>query len=247
MSTTILMKKISFIFIAFVVACEGVAPSKEPKKEIRLQGKTFILEPEDDTRALTVQFMDSTCHMFEANQYHRPWRLVSFENSNTLVLGPLYIAIHRLNDSTLVGLHIGENDENLTMTEKRPKWELDEILGEWMEERWLGTEESGISLPPARLPGQNTIWPPYYSIEKDQILSYGLGVDSVKIQMDNSFTYITMESSFYEDFVGYHKGWRILGVSDSVLTIQRRFTKDFSESKFFSYQDSSETINLIKK
>ena len=241
------MKKISFIFLVLIIACNRKIQDKEPRKDIILKGKTFVFNPEDETGELTVQFMDSTCHMFEVNEYNRPWRLVKFENSSTLVLGRLFIALNQKNDSTIDGLSIGENDTKLVLTEKLPRWKLDEIVGEWTEKRWVGIENFEIPLPPARLSEHDTIWPPYYNIEKDKIVSYCLGIDSVKIQMDNSLEYITMKSNLYNDFVGYQKDWRILGVSDSVMTIQRRFTKDFSESNSFSYRDSTETINLIKK
>ncbi len=233
--------------MGLIISCNGNIQEEEPPKDITLKWKTFVFNPEGETGELTVQFMDSTCHVFEVNEYNRPWRLVKFEHSNTLVLGRLFIALNQKNDSTINGLSIGEKDTKLVLTEKLPRWKLDEIIGEWTEERWVGIENLEIPPPPARLPDHDTIWPPYYVIEKDKIIGYCLGIDSVNIQMDNSLEYITMESNLYNDFVGYQKDWRILSVSDSVLNIQRRFTKDFSESNSFSYRDSTETIKLIKK
>lgn len=247
MLTNISMKKISFIFLALVFACNSYIHDKELLEDIILKGKTFVFSSEDKTEELTVQFMDSTCHMFELNGYNRPWRLIKFGHSNTLVLDRLLIALNPKNDSTIEGLSIGENDTRVVLTEKTPRWKLDEIVGEWTEEHWVGDENLGIPPPPAPVAEHDTIWPPYYIIEKDKIINYCLGIDSVNIQMDNSLEYITMESNLYNEFVGYQKDWKVLDVSDSMLTIQRRFTKDFSESNSFSYRDSTETVNLIKR
>ncbi len=191
--------------------------------------------------------MDSTCNLLELKEYNKPWRLVNFEGSNTLVLSHMIIALHRENDSTLIGYNIGERDVRLRLEEKKPKWKLDKILGKWTEERWVGIEKSNIAPPPARIREHDSIWPPYYKISKNSITSYCMGIDSTQIQMDNSLSFITMKGNLYTDFVGYQKDWKLLDVTDSSLIIERRYTKDFSDSNAFSYSDSTETLRLIKK
>lgn len=216
-------------------------------KKINLKNRTFVLIPENDKGTLTVQFMDSTCNLLELKEYNKPWRLVNFESSNTLVLSHMIIPLHKENDSTIIGFNIGERDTGLRLEEKKPKWKLDKILGKWVEERWVGIEKSNIPPPSAKIKEHDSIWPPYYEISKNKITSYCLGIDSTQIQMDNSLSFIIMKSNLYTDFVGYQKDWKLLSVTDSVLTIERRYTKDFSDSNSFSYSDSTETLRLIKK
>lgn len=218
-------------------------------KNINLKNRTFVIIPENSKGSLTVQFMDSTCNMLELKEYNKPWRLVNFESSNTLVLSHMVIPLHRENDSTIIGFNIGERDTRLRMEEKKPKWRLDEILGKWTEEKWVGIENANIPPPPARITEHDSIWPPYYEISKNKITSYCLGIYSTQIQMDNSLSFIIMKESLYTDFVGYQKDWKLLKVTDSALTIERRFTKDFLASSSFSYSnsDSTETLRLIKK
>lgn len=215
--------------------------------KIDLRGRTFVLNPTNDKGILTIQFMDSTCNIFEVHEFNQPWRLVNFENSNTLVLGRLIIALHQLNDSTITGLNIGEKETKLILNEKRPKWKLDKILGKWTEEIWVGIENSKIPPPPPAIPEHDTIWPPYYEIYKNKIISYCLGIDSTETQLDNSLVYFNMKKKLHTDFVGYQNSWKILDVSDSVLTIERRYTKKTFDAHTSHYLDSIETVRLIKK
>ena len=241
------MKRFLLLTLLLILSCKSNVEKEKLTEKLNLKGRTFVLNAEDSKGTLTVQFMDSTCNILDLNQYNRPWRLINFEKSNILILGHMTIPIHKENDSTIIGLSIGERDTKLRLEEKLPKWKLDKILGKWTEERWVGVENSDIPPPPARIPEHDTIWPPYYEISRNKIISYCLGIDSTQMQMDNSLSYIIMKDNLYTDFVGYQKDWKLLNVTDSVLTIERRFTKDFSDSNSFSYSDSTETLRLIKK
>ncbi|QLG46893.1 hypothetical protein [Costertonia aggregata] len=238
------MKRFSLLTILLVLSCKSNMEKEKLTEKINLKGRTFVLNPEKGKGTLTVQFMDSTCNILDWNQYNRPWRLINFEKANILMLAHMTIPLYEENDSTIIGLSIGERDTKLRLEEKLPKWKLDKILGKWTEERWAGVENSNIPPPPARFPEHDTIWPPYYEISKNKLTSYCLGIDSTTIQLDNSLSYMIMKESLYTEFVGYQKKWKLLKVTDTAITIERRYSKDFIS---FSHSDSTETFRLIKK
>lgn len=240
------MKRFFPVILLFTLSCNNKLDERNLDGKIKLNGKTFVFHPEKEKEVLTVQFMDSTCNLFELNQYNQPWRIVDFENSTILVLGHMTIPIYKENDSTIIGLSIGERDFKLKLEEKRPKWNMDKILGKWTEEQWVGVENSKIPPPPASIPDRDTIWPPFYEIGENKIINYCLGIDSTEIQMDNSRVYFNMNKAIHNDFVGYQKNWKILSLSDSVMTIERRYTKEFHDQYSTSYLDSVETVRLIK-
>ena len=237
------MKRFLLLILLLILSCKSNTEKEKLTEKINLKGRTFVINAENDKGALTVQFMDSTCNILNWNRYNRPWRLINFDKANILMLAHMTIPLYKENDSTIIGLSIGERDTKLRLEEKLPKWKLDKILGKWTEERWVGVENSNIPPPPARFPEHDTIWPPYYEISKNKLISYCLGIDSTAIQLDNSLSYMIMKESLKTDFGGYQKEWKLLKVTDTTITIERRF----SESNVFSYSDSTETLRLIRK
>lgn len=240
------MKNILPIFILLIFSCNRSNVKENSKQDLILNGKTFILYPEDDDENLTIQFLDSTCNLFEFHAYNQPWKLIKFEDSNALVLGHLIILLHQQNDSTITGYSIGEKETKLILKEQNPKWKLENILGKWTEEPWIGIENSKIPPPPARIPDHDTLWPPYYEIFENKIMSYCLGIDSTEIRFDNSLVYFNMKQHLHTDFVGYQNDWKILDINDSVMTIERRYTKEFFDANTLQYLDNVEIVRLIK-
>lgn len=141
----------------------------------------------------------------------------------------------------ITGYSIEEMKDRIDQKEKESKLMSKKILGKWTEELWLGVENSNIPPPPAAISANDSIWPPYYEISKDQIKHFSLGIDSTSYTLESRQKLITLKS-LRTNLIGYQKKWRILSLSDTVMVIKRGYNK-YDQN----YIDGVDTLKLIKK
>ena len=119
------------------------------------------------------------------------------------------------------------------------------VIGKWTEELWVGVENKNLPPPPpAIIPEHDTIWPPYYEIDKNEIRHYFLGIDSAKIKFVNSDELIIPEG-LWTNTIGYQKKWRILKVTDSRMVVERKYSKYYPNAQ--DHIDGIDTVSFYKK
>lgn len=141
----------------------------------------------------------------------------------------------------ITGFSIEEMGEKIDQQDKESKLISEKILGKWTEELWLGVENSNIPPPPARISDNDTIWPPYYEISKDQVKHFFLGIDSTTYILEKRDNVMTL-NNLRTDLIGYQKRWRILRISDTIMIIERGYNKYDRD-----WIDRIDTLKLIKK
>ena len=141
----------------------------------------------------------------------------------------------------ITGFSIEEMNERINQKEKETQLISKIILGKWTEEQWLESENHDIPPPPAAIQGNDSIWPPYYEISKNQIKHFFLGVDSTSYVLEKRDNVITL-NSLRTDLIGYQKKWRILSISDTIMLIERGYSKYDR-----NWIDGIDTLKLIKK
>ena len=128
------------------------------------------------------------------------------------------------------------------------KLDSSNLFGKWTEEVWVGVENSNLPPPPpAIIPEHDTIWPPYYEIDKNEIRHYFLGIDSAKYKINKTGNVLTLDG-LRTLTIGYQKEWQILTITDSTMIVERRFGKNYYESpNAISYFDETDTVTFYRK
>ncbi|TMU50990.1 hypothetical protein [Flagellimonas algicola] len=139
----------------------------------------------------------------------------------------------------------GNNNDKASETGKKARWDSKNIIGKWTQEVWVGVENKDLPTPPpAADPMYDTLWPPYYEIDKNLVKHFSLGIDSTKYNFDESGKVLILEG-LRTDLIGYQKRWRILELSDSAMTIERKFSKHYPNAQ--NHFDGIDTIRLFEK
>ncbi|MDV7137967.1 hypothetical protein R3X28_03720 [Maribacter sp. TH_r10] len=141
----------------------------------------------------------------------------------------------------ITGFSIEEMNERINQKEKESKLISEKILGRWTEELWFGAENINIPPPPAAIQTNDSIWPPYYEISKDQIKHFFLEIDSTSYILEKRDNVITL-NNLRTNLIGYQKKWRILSISDTIMVIERGYNKYDR-----NWVDGIDTLKLIKK
>ena len=175
------------------------------------------------------------------SRIYKVGRFIMISSILVFIYGILLSSTYRIH-KIVTGFSIEETMEKIDQNEKQLKLTSEKILGQWTEELWVGFENSNMpSPPPARNPDHDSIWPPYYEISKEQITHFFLGIDSTSYTLQKRDNILILEG-LRTDLIGYQKQWRILNISDTIMTIER------ASSEFdFNYIEKIDTVRLIKK
>jgi len=137
------------------------------------------------------------------------------------------------------------NGTNIKLESNKRTLDSLKIVGKWTEELWLGVENKNLPPPPpAIIPEHDSIWPPYYEIDKNEIRHYFLGVDSANFKFNNSDELIIPQGLWTYN-IGYQKKWRILKVTDSTMVVERKYSKYYPNAQ--NHIDGIDTIKFYKK
>ncbi|WP_299488065.1 hypothetical protein [uncultured Allomuricauda sp.] len=119
------------------------------------------------------------------------------------------------------------------------------LIGKWTEGLWLGVEHKNLPPPPpAIISEHDSIWPPYYEIDENQIKHFFLGIDSTKYKLDKSGELLILEG-LRTDVIGFQKRWRILEITDSTMMVERKYSKLYSSAQ--NHVDGTDTVMFYKK
>jgi hypothetical protein len=202
-----------------------------------LKNRTFLVKAKDKEESLTIQFKDSTCHVYDINAFDKPWFLTTHGKSLFLSINELPILLDVDKDGNISGLNLLEGrNTQLEFIPQKTKNKLDDVLGKWYEEI-----DPKLPKPPARVGGNDSIWPPYYTIEKNQINHYFLGIQKSLSELDPSHQFITFKN-LQNDFVGYEVYWKIIELSGDSMLIERTTKRDK-----FAYTYYKDTLNLRRQ
>ncbi|MEC7771804.1 MAG: hypothetical protein VX798_11515 [Bacteroidota bacterium] len=137
------------------------------------------------------------------------------------------------------------NATNIQLESKKRILDSLKVFGKWTEEVWVGVENKNLPPPPpAIIPEHDSIWPPYYEIDKNEIRHYFLGIDSAKYKFDNADV-LVMPEGLWTYTIGYQKKWRILNVTDSIMVVERKYSEYYRNAP--DHIDGIDTVTFYKK
>ena len=162
----------------------------------------------------------------------------------TVIAYGIVLAKNQRANIWITGFSIEEMRERIDQNDKESKLISKKVLGKWTEELWMGVENSNIPPPPAAISARDSIWPPYYEISENQIKHFFLGIDSTSYTLEIRNRLMTLKS-LRTDLIGYQKRWRILSLSDTIMLVEREYSKSYSSNP--NYIDGTDTLKLIKR
>jgi hypothetical protein len=241
-------KSILILLLLCFISCK----QKEEKLSLEevLKGNTFNMTSTGEKDTLTIDFKDSTYTIFDYSYQNNPWRIVSFEQQDILVLQNRVIPITQVNDHTLKGILISEKDYEITFEKRKTSWKKEWLNGIWIEEKHydLFFNDSIAKPPPPHPPMEGSEndfqYPPYYEIKNDTItLTYHYQVAKSKFELSNSMEFVALD--LRSDFDKVEKSWKIEKLTDSIMIISRTIEKENTKSDFTL--NTEEKVKLIKK
>ncbi len=221
---------------------------KDVDLEYQLKSNTFDMHiVGEDT--LTIDFKDSTYTVFEYGVKNRPWRLSSFENNDFLVLDKTVIALKQINEHTLKGLLISNNDHEITLNKREIRWDKNGLNGVWIEENNVDYFYNDSIPKPPPLPPPTGLTEndfqdvPLYEIKGDSIfIKYEYITSKSKIDISHSLDFITME--LRSDYDNVDKSWEIKTLNDSLMLVNRTVE---NRNKKFSFLSKTEVNTKLMK
>lgn len=225
-----------------------------------LKGNTFDIISNEEKDTLTIEFKDSIYSVISTNTYFEeiyrksPWRITTLSGNRFLVLDSKTIAIKQRGKNTFDGILIGEKNYEITFKKRKPKWDKNFIVGQWVEKE-LYDYRKNDSIPkppliPPPPPPKNLIMndfneQPVYEIKSDSInVKYGYSKSKSAIDINSSVQYIKMEVK--SDWEIIEHLWKIKKLNDSIMIIDKIISDKNNE--YFSYDIKTlENIELIKK
>lgn len=229
------MKPLLLVVLSFILSsCKNHEPSKEYSSK-DFQGKTFNIKDVNKPDTLIVEFLDSTFLVYNTGMRTRQWELIQYHSSNVLALGDiLFILDNKKQKGKFNGLFVGESRTEVEFIQRQKKWQRANLIGKWVED--IYTLPDGGLPPPLPAIDNDSLWPPFYSIsEKDISLAFGrLYKSNYHLNESNEFVTFDLDNPLQNE-----KSWRILKLSDSLMTIQRTL-------QIREYVEEFDTIILMK-
>ena len=185
---------------------------KEKPKYIadELKGKTFDAINVQYKYPLAFEFQDSTYRVYGIDSKQRPYKILATTDSINSFMESVKSRISKATNNLYEYLIVINDTDSLQLKQRKAKWKLTMIYGDWIELKPNITETDSI---------------PTYSISENQInYNYLTKKLNSEIDINDTFEFINMD--LMQSKKRTEINWRIINVSDSTMLIDKTFRDD---------------------
>ena len=177
------------------------------------------------------------------------WAIISrvFKSGKFIIFSGIAVAIFSIGLSKIqtpsvliTGFSKEELEEKIQKNIKQTKLLSENILGKWTNKQFSNLPAQPLDY----IQSNDTIKEPHYHILSKQIKFFFYSEDTVNYYLESRDKSIIFKKPI-QDFNGYQKKWRILNLSDSTITIERKYNTEHPYLQY--YKDIIDTIKLEKK
>jgi|GEM_PF-5677465 len=210
--------------------------------ENEFKNKTFLLIDKNEKDTLNIEFKDSTYYIIEnSKSENQTWKLSQYNNLDFLSLNCNVFGIDKLNDNTFLARSLTDSDWIFKMAERTSKWDVDQIYGYWVEEKYFSKDSTDFPPPPIKYTKYS--WPPYYNITKKKIELDFYDIATSNYVINNTFEYIDFDLN-HPFRIGSEIEWKIKSLNDSIMVIDRILEREHDFSMKTTIQKD---IKLFKR